>query len=65
MKVGNLVKHSPERVTFMAEFSIKSDFNSGLIIESAQTIQAGQHFWIVFGTKKGWYRESELTLLED
>jgi hypothetical protein len=63
MKVGDLVKHTPETDSWLSKLFIEPDFKSGLIIEEAQT-NTEQHFWIVFGTKKGWYIESELTLLE-
>ncbi|MBC8408844.1 MAG: hypothetical protein H8E12_09020 [Rhodobacteraceae bacterium] len=64
MKIGNLVKHTPKNDPGIGRMFPNSDFEIGLIIDGAQT-NTEQHFWVIAGSKKGWYKESELTLIGD
>ena len=64
LKLGDLVKHAPENDPKLSGIFTRPDFESGLIVEETQT-NTEQHFWIVFGTKKGWYRKSELMPMGD
>lgn len=61
MKVGDLVKHTPKNDTMIGKLFPNSDFEIGLIVDGVQT-NTEQHFWIIAGSKKGWYKETELTL---
>jgi len=65
VKVGDLVKHTPWKDEYIRMINNHSDFQQGLIINFSENSK-GVHFLVsVPGRNLGWYRESELEVIDE